>query len=62
MKSHIFEHTCAYARWAPMHRFLSVCLSDVTLPEFMTTLPQKRNSLENISYPRLQVYESVLTI
>ncbi len=21
----IFEHTCAYARWAHMHRFLSVC-------------------------------------
>ncbi len=23
----IFEHTCAYARWAHMHRFLSVCPS-----------------------------------
>ncbi len=23
----IFEHTCAYARWAHMHRFLSVRLS-----------------------------------
>ncbi len=23
---HVFEHTCAYARWALMHRFLSVCL------------------------------------
>ncbi len=23
----VFEHTCAYARWAHMHRFLSVCLS-----------------------------------
>ena len=23
----IFEHTCAYARWAVMHHFLSVCLS-----------------------------------
>ncbi len=23
----IFEHTCAYARWALMHRFLSVCPS-----------------------------------
>ena len=21
----VFEHTCAYARWAHMHRFLSVC-------------------------------------
>ncbi len=24
-KNDIFEHTCAYARWAHMHRFLSVC-------------------------------------
>ncbi len=24
---HFFEHTCAYARWAHMHRFLSVRLS-----------------------------------
>ncbi len=23
----LFEHTCASARWALMHRFLSVCLS-----------------------------------
>ncbi len=23
---YIFEHTCAYARWAPMHSFLSVRL------------------------------------
>ncbi len=23
----VFEPTCAHARWAPMHRFLSVCLS-----------------------------------
>ena len=23
----IFEHTCAYAWWALMYRFLSVCLS-----------------------------------
>ncbi len=21
----LFEHTCAYARWAHMHHFLSVC-------------------------------------
>ncbi len=24
----IFEPTCAYARWAHMHRFLSVCPSE----------------------------------
>ncbi len=24
-RSLLFEHTCAYARWALMHRFLSVC-------------------------------------
>ena len=24
---YIFEHTCAYARWAHMHHFLSVCPS-----------------------------------
>ncbi len=29
----IFEPTCAYARWALMHHFLSVCLS-VTRPKF----------------------------
>ncbi len=29
----IFEPTCAYARWAHMHRNLSVCLS-VTWPKF----------------------------
>ena len=29
----VVEHTCAYARWAHMHRFLSVCLS-VTGPKF----------------------------
>ncbi len=26
----VFEHTCAYARWAHMHRFLSGRLSVVT--------------------------------
>ena len=37
----LFEHTCAYAQWAHMHRFLSVCLS-VTGP--------KLRRLENNSY------------
>ena len=41
----IFEHTCAYARWALMHHFASVCPS-VTGPKF--TGPKFR--LENISY------------
>ena len=27
MMMNVFEHTCAYARWVHMHRFLSVCLS-----------------------------------
>ncbi len=30
----VFEHTCAYARWAHMHRFLSVCLVVCHLPNF----------------------------
>ncbi len=29
----LFDHTCAYAWWAHMHRFLSVCLSQ-TYPKF----------------------------
>ncbi len=32
----IFEPTCAYARWAHMHRFLSVCLSVCNLTKIQT--------------------------
>ncbi len=39
----LFEHTCAYARWALIHRFLSVCLS--------VTRPKVR--LDNMSLDRI---------
>ncbi len=32
----LFEHTCAYARWAYMHRFLSVHLSVCHLTKIQT--------------------------
>ncbi len=32
----VFEHTCAYARWALMHHFLSVCLSVRNLTKIQT--------------------------
>ena len=32
----IFEHTCAYARWAYMHRFASVRLSVCDLTKIQT--------------------------
>ncbi len=32
----LFEHTCAYARWALMHRFASVCPSVCGLTKIQT--------------------------
>ncbi len=45
----IFEPTCAYARWAYMHRIASVCLS-VTWPKF---IPDKK-SLDKKSFRAIQ--------
>ncbi len=50
MPLNLIEHTCAYARWAHMRRFLSVCML-VTPPNFR---------LENNSY--LKRYTSHLPV
>ncbi len=47
----IFEHTCAYAWWAQMHRFLSVRLSlcqSVTSPKFSLEIIPKLNKGDDI--------------
>ncbi len=45
--NHFIEHTCAYARWAHMHRFLSVCPMSLD----QNSLDQNPR-LENNSYLR----------
>ena len=54
---YIFEHTCAYARWAHMHRCLSVTGPKVTRPKIIGQGKRSRGSRSGVKWvkPSLKV-------
>ena len=60
----VFEHTCAYAQWANMHRFLSVHLSVCDWTKIHIGQREKnmyvRGGCQKIFFPGLHQYCDVL--